>query len=1051
MAVFQLIYTSSKRGYGVFSQSSEIKPDESRQITINTAYKRPQSLINSNETNYRKFPINLSKFRLSNQKWVLAQSSYVGLDNTGRQGNFFTHAFVFPSTSDFSKKYLYYPFRTELTEEEKELVNPSSLPLIGDFDFLTQGTVKFARENSSKLALFIQSFLNAQRGRKKFAIEDSNENIILWIKVLYEILPYKLLEDIEFTTYTDRITSAFDIIGIYDSSIIKDTSRFISFNGKDNSVEVGKFAKSITEDYLTGVSRDLFYFFANSMKREELMQSIDSLYSTLNTNDVSIDDVFSLIKNLPKKDLSIANEVIRFLMDSDFLTKFDESQIQFILHLVEPAENTSSYNLLVSKIAFSCSKPTLDIIIQTIKPSSKLIQELDDVEQNDNISFLRLSFKIKTATSPFRLDRFSDILQSARMISSTQKEWLKTPFNQLIDQLIATFPRNDGEHTESQLKSLVKKIKDLVGDELIYERAANRFRNEMQQMDAVNQLAIRNGSLMLILSGESQGILRILRNYDSKEDQPRLLQILSILYTTLGESVIEDNTLMSQYKILFPVYEQAFDHLSHGKQKNFIRRYRRVFGNKSQLRFRPNYSLLALIGVFVIAVIGGSGFLILDSRPKLINSMDPPIELSAFFGPKIVNEIINENSDENYELVNFENTPNQLLIEISTAFMKDYRFNNGSELDFEVNERSNQVRITPKGGNFLSPVFAVQFEKIELDTSPTVVISGIEYIQTSTVSGVVDYDQIYSRDVYDVIDAILGKVLIDDKTLDEYKDVIGLLGLDSPEMDFKRLSNPDLRRFIRIDPGMFDEFNQRRTNPISSKEELSLIITNHAGNELLIVIEIDIDASNIRIVEEFPYFSDRLIQKIQSNTQSNTPRKDLVADFLISLNILTDDFDIPGNFGSDLLTLESQSGSGIFEIPIKRIASDAIPTIELVDSGLKEIELDWKDLIDINYSELVEKIYIEIGSGLVNDDVLQLVLAEELYRNLVTSGLNEDFSVQQLSKFKHPVLDLRETTQAEAMSSISEDGNSFVFILFVENIYGIESTRIEIIVKAPLT
>ena len=123
----------------------------------------------------------------------------------------------------------------------------------------------------------------------------------------------------------------------------------------------------------------------------------------------------------------------------------------------------------------------------------------------------------------------------------------------------------------------------------------------------------------------------------------------------------------------------------------------------------------------------------------------------------------------------------------------------------------------------------------------------------------------------------------------------------------------------------------------------------------------------------------------------------------------------------------------------------------MVDSGLKEIELDWKDLIDINYSELVEKIYIEIGSGLVNDDVLQLVLAEELYRDLVTSGLNEDFSVQQLSKFKHPVLDLRETTQAEAMSSISEDGNSFVFILFVENIYGIESTRIEIIVKAPLT
>lgn len=1037
MAVFQLIYTSSKRGYGVFSQSSEIKPDESRQITINTAYKRPQSLINSNETNYKKFPINLSRFRLSNQKWVIAQSSYVGLDNTGRQGNFFTHAFVFPNSGDFSKKYLYYPYRTELTEEEKELVSPSTLPQVGDFNFSNQATIQFARENSTKLALFIQSFLNAQRGRKKLGIEDTNANIILWIKVLYDILPFKLLEEIEFTTYTDRITSAFDIIGIYDSSIVKDTSRFVNFNGKDNSLEVGKFAKSIAEDYLTGVPRDLFYFFANSMKREELMQTIDSLYTTLNSSDVSIDDVFSLIKNLPKKDLSISNEVIQFLMNSDFLIKFDDAQIQFILNLLEPSENTSSYNSLISKIAFTSKKSTLDLIINSVKPNSKLLQELNDVEKNDNISFLILSLKIKTATSPFKIDRFRDTLQSAKLISGNKNEWLRTPFNQLIDQLITTFPRNDGEHRESDFKSLIKKIKDLVGNEIIYERVANRFRNEMQQIDTINQLAIRNASLMLILSGDSKDILRILRNYDSKEDQPRLLQILEILYNTLGESVNEDNTLMSQYRILFPVYEQAFDHLSHGKQKKFIRRYRRVFGNKSQIRFRPNYLLFSLIGVLMIAIIGGSGFLILDGRPKLEKTIEPSIQLSAFWGPKVVNE--------DNEFSNFINTPEELMIEISSAFMSDYRFNNGSELNFRFNERRNQVQITPKGGNFLSPVFAVQFEKLETTTAPSVVISGVVYNETSTASFVVDYDQIYSGDVDDVINAILGNVVIKDITLNLYASGIDLLGLNSPEMDFNRLNNVNLRQFIDIDFDMFDKFDQRRSTPGNSKEEFNFKVTNHAGNELYIIIAVDINASNITIVEEFPYFSDRLIEKLDSNT----PEKDLLLNFLGSLNIITDDITIVGNFESDQLILESQSGNVRFEIPIRRIQSDAIPTIELVNSGLEEIELDWIDLMESDYLGLVEKINFELGSVLVNDDGFQLVLDEELYRNLLTESLNEDLSIQEINNFKHPFLNLVKSSQADASSSISEDGNSFVFRLYVVNVYGITSNLIEIIVKMP--
>lgn len=88
--VSQFYYTSSKRGYGVYAESPDIKLDEKNQITVNVAYKRPQKLIDTNEKDLSKFPIKITRFKISNHKWVLARSNYLGLDNTGRDGNFFS-------------------------------------------------------------------------------------------------------------------------------------------------------------------------------------------------------------------------------------------------------------------------------------------------------------------------------------------------------------------------------------------------------------------------------------------------------------------------------------------------------------------------------------------------------------------------------------------------------------------------------------------------------------------------------------------------------------------------------------------------------------------------------------------------------------------------------------------------------------------------------------------------------------------------------------------------------------------------------------------------
>ena len=1035
MAVYQLIYTSSKRGYGVFSQSSEIKPDESRQITINTAYKRPQSLITSNETNYKKYPVNLSRFRLSNQKWVMSQSSYVGLDNTGRQGNFFTHALVFPSIKDFNKKFLYYPYRTELTDEEKELTNPSLLPQVGDFEVSNESTFSFARANSSKLALFVQCFLDAQRGRKKLGIDDKNENIILWIQFLYDVLPYKLLEEVEFTTYTDRITSAFDIVGIYDPTIVKDSSRFIIFDGKENTKDISPFAKAITADYLSNRSRDLFYFFSNSMKREELLQKIDTLYSTLNTSNVSIDDVFSLIRNLPKKDLSISTEVIRFLLNSDYLLKFDDSQVQFILGLIEPSENTSEYLNLIHKIAFEAKKSTLDLMIQTIKGNNKLFQDFAEKSTNDNINYFLLSMRIKHESSPFNKERFHEILKIAKLISTSKREWLITPANQLVDQLIMTFPRNDGIHSESDLKSMLDKIKAIASNEVLQDRVAYRFQNEMQQMDGINQLAVRNSTLIFALRGESKALVSILRRYDSKEDQPRLLNVLETIYNTLGESVTEDNTLMTQYKTLYPLYEQAFYHLSYSKQQKFVRRYRRVFGNKSQLHFRPNYPLFALLGVLVLALLGTSTYLVIDSRPTLTYLEK---EYSALFTPKVIND----------ELIQiYENTPENLIIEIANSLMESPTLSNSGvfEKPPTFNERRNRVEFKIGGGNFLSPTFAIGFEKISSESSPEIFIGDSLVEPGEVISFNLNYSEIYSGDVIEVLANIIPDLQIKDSTFNTYSKIEVLNSAETIASEINPLINEEFLKYIEIDSTLLEEFDKSRAFSEVSTHDVKLSIKNHAGNSTVINLRLNIDSSVIPIKESINYYGDTSFLKISNNSLWLT----ILKDFMTSLNI-----DLSGvrlsipEFSPtrDFVYLFDTSGTIRFEIPMSAIAKDIKPTIQFSNTESNTIEFDWNGLTE---DELLNKIYQEIGEVIVEDSGVVFLLEDELYSPYLGNYKGVDINRQSLVQFDHPTLSLSPPDTSSVFTALGEDVDSFEVKIIVISGHGVSSDPLNVRIKRP--
>jgi hypothetical protein len=992
MSVYQLIYTSSKRGYGVFSKSTEIKPDESRQITINTTYKRPQSLIDSNENDLSKFPVNLARFRLSNQKWVIAHTSYVGADNTGRQGNFFTHALLFGNPGDFNKKFLYFSYRDHLTDEEKELSNPAPLsPLDGEL-IPYEPNLTFAKSNQAKLVELVQSFLNAQQGRKKLAIQDNNKNIIQWIKALYELIPVKLMEDIEFTTYTDRITSAFDIIGIYDPSIIKDSSRFVIFDVKSSNIETTAFAKSIVDDYVNSSPKELFYFFASTMKKEELLTKIDSLYSTLNANEVNVNEVFTLINNLPKKDPVIASEVVSFLLASDFLMKFDNKQIQYILGLIEPAQSSQEYFDLIYKLTYQCKNDTLNVIVNQVQYARPLFGYLMNQDRNDNINFLLLSMRVKSEIHPFRKERFEESFELVESISSSKRDLIQTPLNHLIDQLIMTFPRNDGTHSDSDLKSILRKLKNLVDVSVVNDRIQHRLRNEMQQMDQVNALAVRNCMLMLALNNDSKELVRILRAYDSKEDQPKLLQILDIAYNTLGESLADDNSLMSQYKLLFPIFEQAFDHLSHRKQKQFVRRYRRVFGNRASLRFRTNYTLFGGIAAVVFILVGSLGFLLLNQRPYLESIVDSGIQHRAFIGAKVINE--------DNPIIIFENTPEGISASIAREYLSGYSLSSQASPTYTASINTNQNRIEFRivNGGFLSPVFAVQYRVRSIEQPPIISFTNIPDPDDNFYQLEANFMDIYDGEVSEILNRLLGDVIISDSTLEYYRSISAFSGLGVLSPSFN-IFDPDQidSRFISVNITDLEKFNESRKSPLVNEHSFVIDITNHMNRSQIINVLINMDNSVIELPDEmiaynnnFPFSFLRLL--------TPNPYRDITQAYLrnydINLNQLSFE-EYRYELASGIYRFNIVDNDIQFNVPLK-ILEASTPEISLMDhSGV--LEIAWRDLIDDNFENLKEEILIALGSINISDPTLKQFFADPLYLSLKEDLGDLDFSLLALA------------------------------------------------------
>ncbi len=220
MNTFQLFYTvckkglSSGAGFQTYSMSEGITQEEREEIERYGVYVPPDDLPSQPgpEEIENDFPVAFASFQLSSGRYGVCRTKYIGQDYSGRYGNYFCHALIaeegFP---DFYPIELYGSslFREKLTEQEE---NNESKPLesrpVNNSDLSKKITfesvVNFLQEDERESIFneMLTALISSKKsGRRLIICDDNPEHAVLWFAALQMAFPYKLAQQITFTTY----------------------------------------------------------------------------------------------------------------------------------------------------------------------------------------------------------------------------------------------------------------------------------------------------------------------------------------------------------------------------------------------------------------------------------------------------------------------------------------------------------------------------------------------------------------------------------------------------------------------------------------------------------------------------------------------------------------------------------------------------------------------------------------------------------------------------------------------------------------------------------
>jgi hypothetical protein len=493
---------------------------------------------------------------------------------------------------------------------------------------------------------------------------------------------------------------------------------------------------------------------------------------------------------------------------------------------------------------------------------------------------------------------------------------------------------------------------------------------------------------------------------------------------------------MSQYKLLFPVFEQAFDHLSHRKQKQFVRRYRRVFGNRSSLRFRTNYTLFGGIAAVVVILIGSIGFLTLNQRPYLISNIDSGIQHRALIGAKIINE--------DTPIIIFENTPEEISTKIAGEYLSGYTLSSQASPEYTptVNTERERIEFRLKNGGFLSPVFAVKYRVRSIEQPPVISFTNVQDPENNLYVLEADFMELNDGDVSEILNRILGNVLLFDITLEYYRSFSAFSGLNDLSPSFNIFDQDQIDSgFISVDIIGLEEFNDSRKSPLVNQHSLVIDITNHMNRSQVINIVINLDNSVIELPDEMIAYNNNFLQFSFLRLLTPNPYRDITQAYLRNYDINLNQLSFEGyryELASGIYRFNIADNDIQFNVPLKIIESST-PEISWTEhSGV--LEIAWRDLIDEDFEQLREDILTALGSISISDTTLNRFFADPLYISLNEELDDWDFSLLALTDIEENEFYSLIFPSEEDMRALQ--GESSEFKISIQNAFAEESNEL---------
>ena len=317
MIALQYIYTSwkngdsSEKGYMIYSKSDGISETECDDIKFVMQYVAPKEMVPNPtpEQIANELPYSFSYFKLSSGRVCVAQSTYLGKDYSGRFGNYIIYALVLPiedldkyPVEIFGEDYI----KTFMTEAELNASSP--VPALPPLDISETGSVindeqvmEFIYDREEEFAYLISAVLAAKDKEIPFYLNDTRENLVLWVAALQKMLPIEIAKQVTFSTYVgnhEKFRSdeckakGLDLtcIGVrpdanYFNYLAESNSSrqivmdFIGGN-MTNGIKVLSMAKAMASSYTLGMDDiNLFSEFLTSVGFHEFNMDLEAAYN----------------------------------------------------------------------------------------------------------------------------------------------------------------------------------------------------------------------------------------------------------------------------------------------------------------------------------------------------------------------------------------------------------------------------------------------------------------------------------------------------------------------------------------------------------------------------------------------------------------------------------------------------------------------------------------------------------------------------------------------------------------------------------------------------